>query len=50
MSPRTWKVELWCGRTIEIRQPSGKTVIRWLTGAATVAAILESLSRVFRGK
>ena len=50
VSQRTWKVKLWRGRTIEIRQPSGKTVIRWLTGAATLAAILESLAKVFRGR
>ena len=50
VSQKTWKVELWRGRTMEIRKPSGKTVIRWLTGAATLAAILESLSKVFRGR
>ena len=49
-SRRTWKVELPGGRVIEIRQPSGKTVLRWLTGIATLATIVERIARVVRGK
>ncbi len=49
-SRRTWKVTLPGGRVIEIRQPSGKTVLRWLTGAATLATIVETIARVVRGK
>ncbi len=49
-SRRTWKVRLSGGRVIEIRPPSGKTVLRWLTGIATLATIVETIARAVRGK
>ena len=49
-SRRTIEVELPGGRVIVIRLPSGKTVLRWLTGIATLATIVETIVRVVRGK
>ena len=50
MSAKTWKIRLPTGKVIEIRLPSTRRVLQWITGGAALASIVDFIVKLLRGR